>query len=309
MGGEISADSEPGKGSTFHFTIRVQLQPLETQQPLLFPASVSGARILVATDHPGLRETLLEMLTDFGCKAEFLSPLEENGSPLPIARLTQDHALLVLDRSVIGLDLPIFLAKRAANQPNGLVTPAIILTHLDTETDLDGIKGCPGVILLNKPIKQSYLYEAIAACLGTTTSPSPLSPPAKNDSNQLKTLIGKQVLVVEDNLTNQMVASQLLTRVGILVDIAGNGQEALVALQGKTYDAVLMDVMMPVMDGLDATRAIRQTLRLNLPIIALTANAMKGDREKCLEAGMDEYLTKPVEMERLYQTLEKLMVS
>jgi signal transduction histidine kinase/DNA-binding response OmpR family regulator len=307
MGGEISADSEPDKGSTFHFTIRVQLQPLETQQPLIFPASVSGARVLVATDHPGLRETLLEMLTDFGCKAESFSPLKANGSPLPNARLTQDHALLVLDRSIVGLDLPIFLAERAANQPDGLVTPVIILTHLDTETDLDGIKGCPGVILLNKPIKQSHLYEAIAACLGTaTTSLSPLSPPEKNDINQFKTLIGKQVLVVEDNLTNQMVASQLLTRVGILVDIAGNGQEAIVALQSKSYDAVLMDVMMPVMDGLGATRAIRQTLRLDLPIIALTANAMKGDREKCLEAGMDEYLTKPVEMERLYQALEKL---
>jgi CheY-like chemotaxis protein len=115
--------------------------------------------------------------------------------------------------------------------------------------------------------------------------------------------------VVEDDPVNQMVASQLLTRVGILVDIAGNGQEALNALQDKTYDAVLMDVMMPGMDGLAATRVIRQTLRLDLPIIALTANAIKGDREKCLEAGMDEYLTKPVEIQRLYQTLEKLMAS
>jgi len=208
---------------------------------------------------------------------------------------------------MIGLDLPSFLAERANNQPDTLATQVIILTHLDTETDLDGINSYPGVILLDKPGKQSYLYEAIAVCLGTaTTSPSALSPPAKNETNQFKTLIGKQVLVVDDNLTNQMVASQLLTRVGILVDIAGNGQEALVALQGKTYDAVLMDVMMPVMDGLEATRAIRQTLRLDLPIIALTANAMKGDREKCLEAGMDEYLTKPIEIERLYQTLEKL---
>jgi len=167
-----------------------------------------------------------------------------------------------------------------------------------------------GIILLGKPIKQSYLYEAIAVCLGTTTTHAiPLSPPAASDKNQFKSLIGRQVLVVEDDLINQMVTSQLLTRVGILVDIAGNGQEALVALQGKSYDAVLMDVMMPKMDGLAATRAIRQTLRLDLPIIALTANAMKGDREKCLEAGMDEYLTKPVEIECLYQTLKKLIVS
>ncbi|MCX5874957.1 MAG: response regulator [Deltaproteobacteria bacterium] len=310
MGGEINAESEPGKGSTFHFTISVQLQPPEKQQPLTLPASISGTKVLVATDHPALRETLLEMLTDFGCRAEPLPRLATDGSPLAIAQPTQDHAILILDSSLAGLDLPIFLKQWGANQPDDLATPVIILTPPDTETTLKGITGCPGVILLSKPIKQSYLYETIAACLGTTPTPSsPLSPLPESDKKQFKALAGKQVLVVEDNQVNQMVASQLLTRVGILVDIAGNGQEALVALQGKTYDAVLMDVMMPVMDGLEATRAIRQTLRLNLPIIALTANAIKGDREKCLEAGMDEYLTKPVEMERLYQTLEKLMVS
>ncbi|PKN15227.1 MAG: hypothetical protein CVU68_14640, partial [Deltaproteobacteria bacterium HGW-Deltaproteobacteria-3] len=112
--------------------------------------------------------------------------------------------------------------------------------------------------------------------------------------------------VVEDDPVNQMVTSQLLTRAGILVDIAGNGHEALAALQEKTYDAVLMDVIMPKMDGLTATKAIRQGLRLDLPIIALTANAIKGDREKCLAAGMDEYLTKPVEIQSMYQLLEKL---
>jgi signal transduction histidine kinase/DNA-binding response OmpR family regulator len=310
MGGEISAESEPGKGSTFHFTIRVQLQPLEKQQPLTLPASVAGARVLVATGHPALRETLLEMLSGFGCKAEALSLPEQKGSTLPMALLSGDHALLVLDSSLAGLDLPLFLKERHANQPNTPAIPVIILTPLDTETAPENIKGCPGVILLNKPIKQSYLYEAISACLGTTTTPAaPLSPAMENDRKRFKTLADKQVLVVEDDPVNQMVASQLLTRVGILVDIAGNGQEALNALQDKTYDAVLMDVMMPGMDGLAATRVIRQTLRLDLPIIALTANAIKGDREKCLEAGMDEYLTKPVEIQRLYQTLEKLMVS
>ena len=309
MGGEINAESEPNKGSTFHFTITVQLQPQKKQHPLILPASVSGARVLVATGHPALREILLEMLTGFGCKGESLSLSEEDDSPLARALPTRNHAILVLDSALAGLDLPLFLAERAANQPDDPVTPVIILAPLDMEPGPENIKGCPGVILLNKPIKQSYLYEAISACLGTTAMPAcPLSPPAESDKKQFKALAGKQVLVVENDPVNQIVASQLLTRVGILVDIAGNGQEALVALQGKVYDAVLMDVMMPKMDGLAATRAIRQTLRLDLPIIALTANAIKGDREKCLEAGMDEYLAKPVEIERLYQTLEKLMV-
>ncbi|MFH1018992.1 MAG: 7TM diverse intracellular signaling domain-containing protein [Pseudomonadota bacterium] len=310
MDGEINAESEPGKGSTFHFTIRVQLQPPEKQHPLTLPASGSNARVLVATGHPALRETLLETLTGFGCRAEALSLSAQDGSPLPIALLTQDHALLVLDSSLAGLDLPLFLRERSANQPGTREIPVIILTPLDTETAPEGLKDCPGIILLNKPVKQSYLYEAIGACLGTPPSPvTPLSPPPESDKKQFKTLAGKQVLVVEDDPLNQMMTSQLLTRVGILVDIAGNGQEALNALQGKIYDAVLMDVMMPEMDGLAATKAIRQTLRLDLPIIALTANAIKGDREKCLEAGMDEYLTKPVEIQRLYQTLKRLLVS
>ena len=123
MGGEINAESEPGKGSTFHFTISVQLQPPEAQHPLILPASISGTRVLVATGHPALRETLLEMLSGFGCRAEPLSPSQTDGSPLPIARLTQDHALLVLDSSLAGLDLPLFLKERAANQPDDLVTP------------------------------------------------------------------------------------------------------------------------------------------------------------------------------------------
>ncbi len=310
MGGEISAESEPGKGSTFRFTIRVQLQPPEKQQPLTLPASVAGARVLVATDHPALRETLLEMLSDFGCRAEPFSLPAKDGSLLPIAPMLGDQALLVLDSSLIGLDLPIFLKERHANQPDTPAIPVIILTPLDTETAAKDMKNCPGIILLNKPIKQSYLYDAIGACLGTTTTTAPpFSPAMESDRKQFKTLAGKRVLVVEDDPVNQMVASQLLTRVGILVDIAGNGQEALNALQNKTYDAVLMDVMMPEMDGLTATRVIRQTLRLDLPIIALTANAIKGDREKCLEAGMNEYLTKPVEIQCLYQALEKLTVS
>ncbi len=313
LGGEISAESEPGKGSTFHFTIKVQLQPNGQQHPLTLPASISGAKALVATGHPALRETLLEMLSDFGCRAETLPNPGTDTISLAIALQARDHALLVLDSSLTGFDLPSFPKERNATQPDAPETPVIILTQPDTETAFDGAAPCPGITFLNKPLKQSYLYEAIVTCLGTTdpTRRGDIPPPQETDNEKklFAALTGKQVLVVEDDRVNQMVTSQLLTRTGILVDIAGNGQEALVALQTKTYDAVLMDVMMPVMDGLAATRAIRTTLRLELPIIALTANAIKGDREKCLEAGMDEYLTKPVEIQALYQTLKKVMAT
>ena len=310
MGGEINAESEPGKGSTFHFTIKVKLQPPQSQSPMLLPASATEARVLVATNHPALEATLLEMLSGFGCRAETLLPSGAKGSPVLIAKQVQGYALFVIDSSLAELDLPLFLKERDTNQAGGHLTPVIILTQLDQEEALeDNNKACPGIIFLSKPLKQSYLYKAVADCLGTGSSQSrALSPPEENDQNQFKSLAGKQVLVVEDNQVNQMVTSQLLTRVGILVDIAGNGQEALAALQAKTYDAVLMDVIMPGMDGLAATRAIRRTLRLDLPIIALTAKATDGDRGKCLEAGMDEYLTKPVESQHLYQALEKLMV-
>ena len=309
MGGEISAESELGKGSTFHFSIRAQMQPQEKQQVLTLPGSIAKPRALVAIGQPALRDTILEMLTGFGCQTEMPPSLQADAAPLAFAKLSHEYALLVLDSSLPGFDLPVFLAERAASQPNLPVLPAIILTPLDMETAPDGLHPWPGVTFLSKPVKQSYLYQTVAACLGTSgvASASSQPPRAKSDRTQFKSLAGKQVLVVEDDPVNQMVTSQLLTRVGILVDIAGNGQKALAALQGKTYDAVLMDVMMPEMDGLTATRAIRQTLRLNLPIIALTANAIKGDRGKCLEAGMDEYLTKPVEIESLYQTLERFI--
>ena len=310
MGGEINAESEPGRGSTFHFTIKVKLQPQESQHPIILPASAADARVMVATDHPALGETLLKMLSDFGCQAEILPPSEENDSPTFLAQLTQEYALLVIDSSLPGLNLSLLLKKRDTNQADVHLTPVIILTQLDQEAALeDDYKACPGVIFLSKPLKQSDLYKAIAECLGIgSTQSCALSPPEGNDRKQFESLAGKQVLVVEDNPVNQMVTSQLLTRVGILVDIAGNGQEALAALPAKTYDAVLMDVMMPVMDGLTATMAIRRALRLDLPIIALTAKATDVDRGKCLEAGMDEYLTKPVDSQQLYQTLEKLLV-
>ena len=307
MGGEINAESEPGKGSTFHFTIKVHLQPQASQHPLLLPAPASGAMVLVAAGHPALRETLLETISGFGCRTEAFAPSQTDGAPFPLAKMTQNHALLVLDNSLAGLDLPRFLSEHAASQPEVPGTPVIILTQSDTEI---AFETYPWVTCLSKPLKQSSLYGAIAACLGTTntTQACHIPPPAETESetNLFKALAGKHILVVEDNEINKTVTTQLLTRAGILFDIASNGQEALAALRSKTYDAVLMDVMMPVMDGLTATRAIRQSLRLDVPIIALTANAIKGDREKCLEAGMDEYLTKPVEIERLYQTLAKL---
>jgi signal transduction histidine kinase/CheY-like chemotaxis protein len=310
MGGKINAESEPGRGSTFHFTVNVELQPPRKQLSLTLPASASDTRVQVATDHPGLRVTLLKMLAGFGCNPETLPPPDSDASFLPLARLSGDQNILVLDSSVAGFDLPTFLAERGAGQPDELATPVIILIEIDSEAPLETLKKGPGVIILSKPVKQSHLYQAIGACLGTTsTLPAyRLSPLPESDKNRFKRLIGKEVLVVEDDPVNQMVTSQLLTRAGILVDIAGNGQEALTALQAKIYDAVLMDIMMPVMDGLTATRAIRQTLRLDLPIIALTANAIKGDRDKCLAAGMDDYLTKPVEIEGLYQTLQQLTV-
>jgi len=304
MGGEISAESEPGKGSTFHFTVNVELQPQEAQHALVLPASISGARVLVATPHPALRETLLEMLAGFACRPEAVQPLEAGA----ITHNAPGYALRVLDSSLPGLDLPHFLATRAASHPEEVLTPAIILTQPDSGPPLENLQGCLRVVVLNKPLKQSYLFETIVACLETAdaTPACTAHPPRENDKKQFTTLKGKQVLVVEDDPVNQMVTSQLLTRAGILVDIAGNGHEALAALQEKTYDAVLMDVTMPKMDGLTATRAIRQSLRLDLPIIALTANAIKGDREKCLAAGMDAYLTKPVEIQSMYQILEKL---
>jgi len=307
MGGEISAESEPGKGSTFHFTVEVAMQAKELQFRQVLPPHLQGTTVLLAVPHPILRATLQECLAGFGCSALPLASAEEVREALHAAGKKVRPALLLLDLGMPGIStesLPDLLQGENRASP----VKVILLCPFGSESGAKNSKSpSTAAAVVSKPVKSSELFGAIKACLGPTAD---LPAPDRNETTvptdtHLEPLAGKRVLIAEDDPINQEVASQLLTNMGIMVDIAGNGQAALELLREKTYAAVLLDVTMPVMDGITAARAIRQTLSLTLPIIAVTANALTEDREKCLAAGMNDFLTKPVDSEQLFLALLK----
>lgn len=298
MDGVITAKSEQGCGSTFRFTIGVQAQHASLQQPLRLPPGLASTPLSLAVANQALQKALAEMLTSFGFVVSVLPSVEAL-----VARLDKPtQETLVLDCDLPGLDAPLLLPRMQAGSP-----PVVVLSSMSSEAINEKIAMFPAVTFLSKPAKQAQLFATLQFLLTPAQDGSPLeaAPAPEAAKTKPKPLNGKKVLAVEDDSNNQQVTSQLLTNMGIMVDIAGNGIEALAALREKTYDLVLMDIMMPEMDGITATRTIRAELSSTIPIIALTANAMKEDREKALAAGMNAYLTKPVEYEALLSTLCK----
>ncbi len=308
MGGEISATSEPGQGSTFSFTVQLQLQPQELQQPLRLEDQSRDSLALVAASHPGLRENLIEQLSGFGCRTTSLDSLEKVRERLA-ADQSEPPSLLLLDLALAGPELPAFLRGLAQN-PQTAALPALLLAPLDGEPAREALALHPPTSVLTKPVKPSFLFAAVEKALAPeAAAPADFARDENLPAADLPSpLRGKRILLVEDEPVNRMVTTQHLTNLGIMVDIAGNGQEAVERLRHAAYDAVVMDIMMPVLNGHAASRTIRQELKLSLPIIALTANALAGDREKCLEAGMDDYLTKPVDFEKFSRTLERWLL-
>ncbi len=309
MGGEISAASEPGQGSTFSFTVQLQLQPQELQQPLRLEGQSRDSLVLVAAAHPGLCENLTGQLSAFGCRATALDSLGEVRARLAAADRDNPISLLLLDLALAGPELPAFLSGLTQN-PQTAVLPVLLLAPLDGEPGRETLAHHPPTSVLTKPVKPSALFAAVGKALAPTgESPPAASPEGEKPADPIsRPLRGKKLLLVEDEPVNQLVTTQHLTNLGIMVDIAGNGQEAVERLRHAAYDAVVMDIMMPVLDGHAASRTIREELKLSLPIIALTANALAGDREKCLEAGMNDYLTKPVDFEKFSLTLERWLL-
>jgi len=188
--------------------------------------------------------------------------------------------------------------------------PIIIMTAFGQEEEMRRAEAVGVEGFLIKPIKQSVCFDTIMNIMGYQGSGRVMQKGAihvfTKDTSAMKHLHDTRVLVVEDNKINRMVVEGILSKAGVIVETAGNGIEALNILKQKTFDLVLMDVQMPEMDGLEATQHIRRDLEINtLPIIALTAHAMKGDREMCLEAGMNDYIVKPLSQKRLLLTLSK----
>ncbi len=292
MGGQMSVDSVPGKGSTFQFTLvlgvgAVHLVPLDTDQ-------LAGKRVLVVDDNAVNREIFLRQLQRWGMRAVAAASGSEAqalcGQPEPA------YDVVLLDQHMPDMG-GITLAEWMRAQLHLQDTPLLMLCTGPLKDDAERVRSLNLRGYLLKPVIDTELLSAIQRALGVaeadTTAPRTGTPKPLPSCDRLT------VLLVEDNVINQQLAIRLLKKWGHQVTLAVNGQEAVDRLcAGETYDIVLMDIQMPVMGGIEATRQIRANAvaegRAHIPIIAMTANAMQGDREACLEAGMDDYLSKPI---------------
>lgn len=303
MGGRIWAVSEPGKGSIFHFTVRVQR--VEADRPVyLSPEqpTLSGKRLLVVDDNPTNLKIVRLQAEGWGMQvATFASGQEmleflDGGAACDLALL--DMQMPEMD----GLMLAGELRRR------GYTFPMVLLSSIST-WDNDARMGIFSAALV-KPVKASHLYNALVQVFSARqTGAFPVVPVAEQVGSRraLGQELPLRILLAEDNAINQKLALALLDSLGYTADVAANGLEVLDMLRRKVYDVVLMDVQMPEMDGLEATRRIRRELApaLQPRIIAMTANVLRGDREACLQAGMDDYVGKPILMPDLIRALRE----
>jgi len=320
MGGQIGVVSEPGQGSTFWFQLAL------ADRSVTPPAGahvLSGVRILVADERANNRDALQELLAcwnvNVDCTETFIQSLDmlraavSAGSPYNVAILDSEM------RDLHGVEL----AGAIGDDPQLSATPIVLTMPLRQRllwSSLGGGRRAAGY--LTKPFRESQLYDCLTSLL--QTQPRDLDVPAPRVNRKVAT--GLRILLVEDNVVNIKLLVWLLKKAGCCPDVAGNGIEALAALNRLPYDLVLMDVQMPKMDGFEATRAIRDCEKLvaagaviptpnssfafghsmarRIPVIALTANAMEGDEQQCLDAGMDAYLAKPVRPEQLLDVID-----
>jgi PAS domain S-box-containing protein len=311
FGGEIGVNSTLNKGSQFWFTLTLQVQTQTQRRPLLMPRELENVRVLAVDDNQTNRELLHEQFGSWGLSIESASGGREALEKLAVGRSQQrPFQLVLLDFNMPGMD-GLELARAIRIQPDYEDARLVMLSSSGTLFDdprlaRSGLSAC-----LPKPVRQSKLFDTVVEMFG----PQKRNQPAVLPAAPLAKKINKQrakILVAEDNEVNQQVVSEILAAAGYSCELVGNGRWALEELARHTYDLVLMDCQMPELDGFETTRTIRQQEADNnsskrLPIIALTANAVAGDRERCLQAGMDNYVTKPINPSLLIPAIEELL--
>ncbi|MCP5198066.1 MAG: response regulator [Gammaproteobacteria bacterium] len=306
MGGSIGVRSAPEQGSAFFFTARFDVPGEEENTSWPAIDDLSGQRILVVDDNPHARKILSEMVASFQ-----LLPTAVDSGPSALIELAQtrkSYDYILMDWKMPGMD-GLQTARAIREQQDGAPLPIIIMVTAYSDDEIARLsKGLYLDGLLRKPVTASQLLDAILYASGRKRAALEQEKTllAHPSPETLKKIHGAHLLLTEDNLINQQVARELLEGAGIAVSLANNGLEAIAALQQESFDLVLMDIHMPVMDGYQAAAAIRQDQRhKELPIIAMTALAMQGDREKCLAAGMNDHISKPFEPTTLFQTLAR----
>jgi PAS domain S-box-containing protein len=336
MGGQIGVDSTLGEGSTFWFTVSLEKQRAMVQQAPAPRYDLRRVRVLVVDDNDTNRSILREQLTgwgmDYGDAASGPQALEVLRAS---ASRGEAYEVVILDMMMPGMD-GMTLARAIKVDPGIADIRLVMLASVGLRGDAEEARGAGISAYLSKPVRQSELYNCLAAVMGRTDDTASSQLVTRHSLAETTGRFHAHVLLAEDTLVNQEVAREMLKGVGCQVDVVANGVEAVEAVSATSYDLIFMDCQMPEMDGYEATRIIRKkeekklkaqsakeeaafpTGRSNpastvqyeasskrIPIIALTAHAMEGDREQCLTAGMDDYLTKPFTPDKLHTTLQR----
>ncbi|TAF52444.1 MAG: response regulator [Oscillatoriales cyanobacterium] len=289
-------------GATFHFTVIAEIAPADSIVPQIFDfSSLIDKHVLIVDDNPTNRKILTLETQSWGMHSTVVDR--------PSAAMTAMDSDKTFDLAILDVQMPemngIELARCIRQHPKGKRMPLVVLTSVGWESSHD-YRELEFAAFVSKPIKQSQLYNILLGVLsGRPTVRTTINP--NNYDVEFATRLPLKILIAEDNIVNQKVATQTLQRLGYRADVVSNGREALEAVARQHYDVVLMDMQMPVMDGLESSRQICQRWPPDRRprLIALTANAMRGDRDACLEAGMDDYISKPIRLDELTEALQR----
>jgi CheY-like chemotaxis protein/HPt (histidine-containing phosphotransfer) domain-containing protein len=312
MGGTIGVDSVLGQGTTFWFTLPLRYQRSAQPSPDISGIpGLPGVRVIIVDDNPVNRQVLQAQLEGWGISSESAaSGLQTLDRLLEALRQGNPFRIALLDHQMPGMD-GLELAQAIRDNPKLSGTALVMLTSLESDLDQQHYQALGISRSLTKPIRQSALLDALmdALHLSREQPGQPSRPPTPPTTSAPSLPHDLRILLAEDNETNQMVVEEILHNEGLQCDIAANGVEAVSLATSRYYDLILMDCQMPEMDGYTATQHIRShekgSSAAHVAVIALTASATTTDRDECLAAGMDDYLTKPIVPERLVQMIEK----
>jgi two-component system sensor histidine kinase/response regulator len=308
MDGRIWIESEPGRGSTFYFTARFDLPPAENPSPSMVPGELQGQRILVVDDNATSRAILGELIDSAGARVTVAAGYADAFSAVQQAIAEDDRfGLLVIDAEMPELD-GFTLVERILAQTSLRSPVVMLMTAISSRPDTERCRKLGVVDYFTKPLRRAHLLEQLAAAIESTPSRGRL--PSGNDEGRRRRRASLKILLAEDNAVNQTLAVRLLEKEKHRVSVAGTGTAALQAIARERFDLVLMDVQMPEMDGLEAIAAIRAREKAtggHLPIIAMTAFTLKGDRARFLDSGFDGYVCKPIHVDSLFEAINKVL--
>lgn len=308
MNGDVGVESELGRGSTFWFTVKLKIDnaKIATRQSL---KNFSNLHVLVIDDNNSVREIIKEMLNEISLRVDTASSGEQAIKMVKNADLNNDpYEIIYVDmimKGINGIQTTTGISQlELQKKPHYIMITNVNREEIFTEANRAGIE-----LVLIKPVNPTMLFEATLQMLSGNEKDNKLTKhnySEKNNRISLKSIKGAEILLVEDNDLNIEVAKEILEESGFKIDIALNGQIAVNKVNEKNYDLILMDMQMPIMDGIEATRRIRENSNLSkIPIVAMTANAMEADVNRCFESGINDHLAKPIEPEKLFEMLLK----